>query len=270
VSVQSRLARAQSGPLLIRQPVLVWRARSWWAELVTILLGYALYEVVQGTAPARSRAPFTHAAELIRFERVLHVDVEPSVNHFANAHSWLAYTTGYYYDGLHYLVTPAVFAFLYLRRHEHYARWRSCLITSSVASLVVFWLWPLAPPRMAMPGIIDTIATRHILGTVEGKGSGTLVNNFAAMPSLHVGWALWCAAALVATISTRWRHLAWLYPAATTFVVLGTGNHYVLDAVGGLVVLGIGIAATTPSAWSQFRAISAPTKPSVRGSDRRA
>lgn len=226
----------------------VWRARSWWIEILTILLGYGLYEIVQGAAQSHSRAPFVHASELIRLERTLRIDIEPSVNRFVNAHDWLAFTTGYYYDGLHYLITPAVFAFLYVRRREHYARWRSCLISSSIASLVVFWLWPLAPPRMAMPGIVDIIATRHVLGTVEGTGSGTLVNNYAAMPSLHVGWALWCAAAIVATTSTPWRHLAWLYPAATTFVVLGTGNHYVLDAVGGLFVLGLGMVATTSPA----------------------
>ena len=249
-------ATARRSPVRQRStswPNLVWHTTSWWGELLTILLGYGLYELVQGLAQAHSRAPFSHATDLIRFEGSLHIDLEPAVNRFVNAHAWLAYLTGYYYDGLHYLITPAVFAFLWLRRREQYARWRSCLIASSLASLVVFWLWPLAPPRMAMPGIVDTIAARHVLGTVEGKGTSTLVNNFAAMPSVHVGWALWCAAALVATTTTRWRHVAWVYPAATTFVVLGTGNHYVLDAVGGLLVLGIGIAATATTSTARHQ-----------------
>jgi len=66
---------------------------------------------------------------------------------------------------------------------------------------------------------------------------------YAAMPSLHVAWAAWCAAALVTASRGRWRHLAWLYPAATAVVVLATANHFVLDAAAGLAVTGLGLLA---------------------------
>ena len=75
-------------------------------------------------------------------------------------------------------------------------------------------------------------------------GPSSLVNLYAAMPSLHVAWAAWCAAAVVIATRTRWRHLAWLYPAATTLVVLASANHFVLDAVAGLAITTLGLLAT--------------------------
>jgi hypothetical protein len=237
-----------------------WGPKAWWVEILTILIGYGLYEIIQGAAPAHRIPAFDHARQLIDFETWLHLDAEPSVNHFVNAHSVLAYTAGYYYDSLHYLITPTVLLFIWLRRHNAYGRWRSGLVAASIASLVVFWLWALAPPRMAQDGIIDTLVVRHIYGTVESDSSQTLVNNFAAMPSLHVGWALWCAAAIVSTTTWRLRHLAWIYPVLTTLVVLGTGNHYLLDAAGGLLVLGLGIALTSPASTPSDREVSGPRR----------
>jgi hypothetical protein len=244
----------------LRRSGVTWAPQAWWIEILTVLVGYGLYEIVQGAAPAHRSAAFANAHQLIRFETWLHIDAEPSLSHFVNAHTWLAYASGYYYDSLHYLITPSVLLFIWFRRHNAYARWRSAIIASSTASLVVFWLWALAPPRMAQHGIIDTLVTRHIYGTVESKGASTLVNNFAAMPSLHVGWALWCAAAIVSTTTWRFRYLAWLYPVLTTFVVLGTGNHYLLDAAGGLLVLGVGIGLTSPAASSSDRVVSRPMR----------
>ena len=241
-----------------RRQGVAWAPQAWWVEILTVLVGYGLYEIIQGAAPAHRTPAYQHAHQLIRFETWLHIDAEPSVNRFVNSYDWLASVAGYYYDSLHYLITPTVLLFIWFRRHNAYARWRSAIIAASIASLVVFWLWALAPPRMAQHGIIDTLVTRHIYGTVESKGASTLVNEFAAMPSLHVGWALWCAAAIVSTTNWRLRYLAWLYPVMTTLVVLGTGNHYLLDAAGGLLVLGIGIALTSPAASSADREVSTP------------
>jgi PAP2 superfamily protein len=82
------------------------------------------------------------------------------------------------------------------------------------------------------------------------------------MPSLHVAWAAWCAAALVAATRSRWRHLAWLYPAATTFVVLATANHFLADAATGLAVTALGLLAarvrTRPDAWTCSSSESSP------------
>jgi hypothetical protein len=145
-----------------------------------------------------------------------------------------------------------VLLFLWSCRPEQYARWRSALVGASIAALVVFYAYPVAPPRFVVPDITDTLVVHHIFGTVAQNGTPpTLINDTAAMPSLHVGWALWCAATIVGTTTPRWRHLAWLYPVATTLVVLGTGNHYLLDALGGSAVLAIGMVLTAAplSSW---------------------
>ena len=70
------------------------------------------------------------------------------------------------------------------------------------------------------------------------------MNLYAAMPSLHVAWAAWCAVAVITATRSRWRHLAWLYPWATVLVVLASANHFLLDAAGGLAVLGLGLLGT--------------------------
>jgi hypothetical protein len=230
---------------------LAWGRKAWWIEIITVVVGYGLYEIVQGAAPAHRVDAFANARHLLSWEHWLHLNPELPVNGFVNARPFLASLTGYYYDSLHYLITPSVLIWLWWRRPNVYGRWRSALVGASIASLVVFWAWPLAPPRLAQSGIVDTLVSRHIMGSVESHGASTLVNDFAAMPSLHVGWALWCATTVFATTGGRWRLFVWLYPLATTFVVIGTGNHYLFDAVGGMIVLAIGMLVTT--GWSPSR-----------------
>ena len=159
---------------------------------------------------------------------------EPYLNHFATIHPVLAEAAGYYYGLAHFLVTSLVLAWLYLRRPTEFAGLRSGLVLATAAANVVFWVWPAAPPRFSVPRMTDILVTRDILGAAHPHGATSLVNLYAAMPSLHVAWAAWCALAVIAASRSRWRHLAWLYPAATTLVVLASANHFVLDAAGGL------------------------------------
>src|SRR5262249_56339609 len=97
----------------------------------------------------------------------------------------------------------------------------------------------------SVPGMTDSLVTRDILGAAHPHGATSLVNLYAAMPSLYVAWAAWCATAIVTTTGTRWRHLAWLYPAATILVVLASANHFLLDTAGGLAVAGLGVLAAS-------------------------
>jgi hypothetical protein len=91
----------------------------------------------------------------------------------------------------------------------------------------------------------DILVTRDILGAADKHGATGLVNLYAAMPSLHVAWAAWCATAIVITTGTWWRHLAWLYPGATILVVLASANHFLLDTAGGIAVAGLGVLAAS-------------------------
>jgi uncharacterized membrane protein YbhN (UPF0104 family) len=245
--IRARAARAETalvpGPGRSRRVSLAWPRLPALVEVVIIVVGYAGYALVRLAVTADRHAAFAHAAELWRAERLTHLDIEPSLNHLAAAHLAFAEVAGYYYGLAHFIITPLVLAWLYLRRPAAFAPLRSALVLSTTAANLVFWTWPAAPPRFAVPGMTDVLDRYHILGAGDPHGPDSLVNLYAAMPSLHVAWAAWCAAAVV--IATRgWRrHLAWLYPAATTFMVLASANHFVLDVAAGLAVMALGLLA---------------------------
>ena len=232
------------GPGRNRRVSLAWPRLPAAAEVAIVAAGYAGYAVVRLAVWASRPAAIAHAAGLWRAERWLHVDIEPSLNHLAAARPVLAETAGYYYGLAHFIVTPLVLAWLWLRRPAAFGPLRSALVLATTAANLVFWTWPAAPPRFAVPGMTDVLVRYRILGAADAHGPDSLVNLYAAMPSLHVAWAAWCAAAIVAATRGRWRHLAWLYPAATTVVVLATANHFALDAAAGLAVTALGLLAT--------------------------
>jgi hypothetical protein len=214
------------------------------AEVAIVVVGYVGYALVRLAVRASRTAATAHAAWLWRTEQRLHLDIEPSLNHLAAAHRVLAETAGYYYGLLHFIATPLVLAWLYLLRPTAFPQLRSALVLSTTGANLVFWTWPVAPPRFSVPGITDVLVRYRILGAGNPRGPDSLVNLYAAMPSLHVAWAVWCAAAIVIATRSRWRHLAWLYPAATIFVVLASANHFLLDAAAGLAITILGMLAT--------------------------
>ncbi len=235
---------APSGPGLRRRRVgLAWSRLPAAVEVAIIAAGYAGYALVRLAVRASRPAAIAHAAGLWRAERWLHLDIEPSLNYLAAARPVLAETAGYYYGLAHFIITPLVLAWLWLRRPAAFGPLRSALVLATTAANVVFWTWPVAPPRFAVPGLTDVLVRYRILGAGDAHGPDSLVNLYAAMPSLHVAWAAWCAAALVAATRGRRRHLAWLYPAATTVVVLATANHFLADAAAGLAVTALGLLA---------------------------
>jgi uncharacterized membrane protein YbhN (UPF0104 family) len=236
------------GPGRNRRVSLAWPRLPAAAEVAIVAAGYAGYALVRLAVRASRPAAIAHAAGLWRAERWLHAGIEPSLNQLAAARPVLAETAGYYYGLAHFIVTPLVLAWLWLRRPGSFGPLRSALVLATTAANVVFWTWPVAPPRFAVPGLADVLARYRILGAGSPHGPERLVNLYAAMPSLHVAWAAWCAVAIVAATRGRWRHLAWLYPAATTLDVLATANHFVLDAVAGLAVTALGLLAARATA----------------------
>ena len=255
-------ARPATATAPARRAGLAWPRLPAVAELATIGAGYLGYALVRLAIHADRQAAFAHAAQLWQAERRMHLRIEPWLNGLAAARPALAEAAGYYYGLLHFLVTPLVLAWLYWRRPAASGRLRSALVLATAAANVAFWAWPTAPPRFSVPGMTDILVTHDILGAADPHGATSLVNLYAAMPSLHVAWAAWCAAAIVITTSSRWRHLAWLYPAATTFVVLASANHFVLDVAGGLAVAGLGILATSRPSRLLARLLA---RPAARG-----
>jgi PAP2 superfamily len=216
---------------------LTWPRQRFLVEAVTVLGGYVLYEFVRAWAPANPIPAFNHATRIIDLERFAHINIELPINRVVSAHALLGSFSDYWYVSLHFLVTPIVLLWLWMWRPSVFPRLRSTLVIMSVVSLVVFWLFPVAPPRFVVPQMTDTLVQRGVVESGPAHGISGFVDIYAAVPSLHVAWAAWCALAVVCSWSSRWRHLAWLYPATTTFVVLGTANHYVVDALAGLALL---------------------------------
>jgi hypothetical protein len=211
----------------------------WWREALAVGAGYLLYQVVQIAVAGSKRSAVSRAEWLWGVERHFHLDPEGLLNRVVSAHHWLALMAGLYYGILHFAVTPAILVWVRFRRRSVYEPLRNILVVSSVLALVVYWVWPLAPPRLAVPGIVDTLKVNNILSAGSPTGPASLANQYAAMPSLHVAWAVWVALALLAAWPvSRWRVAAWAYPVVTTLVVLGTGNHFLMDAVAGLVLVG--------------------------------
>lgn len=216
---------------------LSWRRLPAHVEVVSIAIGYALHAITRVLAPHRVVVSFSHADEVRSLEQAFGLFHELRINEFITAHAGSA--------SCRRITTRACTSSS--RRSSWlgcgvdaraYAPLRSALVISTVLALVVYATWPLAPPRFAVPGAVDTVLD-HPVAWASGHGVEGFINDLAAMPSRHVGWAVWCAVALVTSLRTRWRHLAWRYPVATTFVVVATANHYLLDAVAGALVVGL-------------------------------
>ncbi|MCA1219814.1 phosphatase PAP2 family protein [Streptomyces sp. 8L] len=233
----------------------------WWIEILLLLVVYAAYSagrlLVRGDIPGAVH----HGLAILRIEQHLRIDPEHLLNRVFTRTAVLGVPADFVYASLHYVVTPAVLLWLYRRRPGHYRRARTWLMLSTMIGLIGFTLVPTAPPRLlgSTTGFVDTMARYSSYGWWGGqasapRGLGSITNQYAAMPSLHVGWALWCGVML-------WRHartplVRWLgaaYPVVITLVVIGTANHYLLDAVAGVTVMAVGALLTDPLRTAVWR-----------------
>ena len=216
------------------------RTPRWWEEVLFIGLSYALYSTIRNAAPSHATAAFRRAREILRAERWLHIDVEHSANRLVAASHPLAYLSSYWYALLHFVVTIGVLVWVYLRHPLRYRPIRTVLYLTNILALGGFWFYALAPPRL-LPGFIDTVDLYPTAwGSWDTAGVAQLSNQLAAMPSLHIGWSTWCGLVVFHLARHRTVRVAALaYPLVTLFVIVGTANHFVLDALGGLLVLGV-------------------------------
>jgi PAP2 superfamily/Glycosyltransferase family 87 len=212
-------------------------------ELLLIRVGYWAYSFIRGAVPDGRTVPERHGRQVIGLERTLHIDIEHWVNHRVAQVTWLRHSLTFYYETFHFLVPLALLGVLYARRPAAFRTARTWLSLATLLGLVGFWVYPLAPPRL-MPGegFIDTAHPHQDLAHPNFGALTKLSNQYAAMPSLHVGWSLWCALIFAILAPRMWmKALGFLYPLLTTFVIVGSANHYVLDAVGGVVVVTLGL-----------------------------
>ncbi|HEY5390425.1 MAG TPA: phosphatase PAP2 family protein, partial [Solirubrobacteraceae bacterium] len=213
-----------------------------------------LYDVINNAAPLRLALARRNAVGLLSLERTLGLDFERTLNHWLAGHMTLGSIASYYYFFTHGMVTIVVLVLLWWRNAPLYRRLRTRLVIVNLIAFVVFWRYPLAPPRM-FPGrgFVDVIGNSHSLVSWSSTALVDDADQLAAMPSLHIAWALWSAIGLWQLFRRRWiAGLAALYPLTTAFVVLSTGNHYVLDVVAGAATLCLAFALQ--SAFDRLRA----------------
>lgn len=245
----------------------------WWKEIAVIAVFYAVYSVVRdlrGTRPVSVAQAFHNAQRVIGLERRLDLFHEAAIQHTFLGDRLVVRLLDDWYGSTHFIATAGVLALLFFGRSGVYRLWRNTLAVATALALVGFAFFPLMPPRL-LPSHYGFTDTLRVVGGLWNFDSGPmshLSDQYAAMPSLHFAWALWCGIVLF-SISRRWwtKVLALAYPAVTLVCVIVTANHYFTDtaAGAGIVVVGYAAARGADRWWSRRRPPAVPTEASDAG-----
>jgi len=237
------------------------RPLRWWKEVAAATVFYIVYSFIrnmQGSASVSDNLAMRNARRIIDLEELMGLYHERSIQEAFLDADLLMSIWNLFYGTFHFVVTIGVLVFLFLKFPSRYRRWRTILAATTGLALVGFILYPLMPPRLMPPsyGYVDSLKVYGSLWSFDSGAMNKISNQFAAMPSLHFAWSLWCACALVPALKRTWtKALAVLYPVLTLFAIVITGNHFVLDAAGGALVLvgGMAISATVPDVMARVR-----------------
>lgn len=224
------------------QPTAISRPR-WWGELLAGLAIFAVYLLIEAKPlPSREARALDSGDAILRFERAVHLDFELPMNHWLAGQRWLRTFANYEYAITYIASALILLAWVYTRHPGQYRRVRNSFVWVNLLALACFWLFPVAPPRMlAGTGFVDTVRLGHTWGS-WGSPMVENANQLAAMPSLHVGWALWVSVVLARISGGRLvQGVSALHVLVTLAVILATGNHYWLDAAGAVVIVGAGV-----------------------------
>ena len=234
--------RSFSGLLPTR--MLRWRRPVWWQEIAIIAFGYWIYTLGRNAIPDQTSIAFRHGRSIQHLQDILRLNWELSINHFVARTEWLAQVLDYYYATLHFIVTIGVMVWLFARRSHVYRGARTVLVATTMFGLLGFYLYPTAPPRLLPEySYVDTLLKFHTWGSLADPDIAQHSNQYAAMPSLHIAWAMWSGIAIFVCARRWWvRALGLAYPFGTLFVIVGTANHFILDAVGGAAIMALGFA----------------------------
>lgn len=226
----------------------------WWTQVGLIVFGLWIYDAIANLSPLRRAEGLANGLSILRLEQRLHINPELVLNEVLIAHQGIGRVLADYYNLAHFVVTLAILGWVYWKHPSHFRMLRNALIVMNAIGLVVYWLYPVAPPRM-MPalGYVDIGIVTHSFGSAtQNSALAAHANEFAAMPSLHVAWALWCVFA-VWTIWRSWlaRGLVVFHIVSTCLVIMATANHFFLDIVAGAATGVVGIVAA--EAWQARR-----------------
>jgi hypothetical protein len=232
VTAASPLDRARALPTWLRGLL----------EFLLILTLWVLYSLARLLADTDVPSALGRARDLLHLEGVMGIQWEVPLNRLFVDHDSIGLLASYWYATMHYVVTGAVLVWLWRKGADRYGPARRALVIGTLIGLAVYISMPTAPPRF-LGGYTDVLQLHSADGwwgadASAPRGMGGLTNELAAFPSLHAGWALWVALSLQVYAARKWvRVLGWLYAVGTVLVIIGTGNHWVIDAVVGWLVI---------------------------------
>ncbi|GIF73868.1 bifunctional phosphatase PAP2/O-acyltransferase family protein [Asanoa siamensis] len=208
-------------------------------ELVLVAAVVVLYVAIsRGGGMSRDSIALAHGRDLLGLERFLHIDVEPALNAWLAPRGTLSVLANYEYAFGYVTTSFGLLIILYLTRSTWYRWARSSFLLINLIGISIFAIYPATPPRL-LPGegFVDTVTAGKTFGS-WGSPLTADANHLAAMPSLHVGWALWFSIVVSSIFAGKWwvKAICGLYVCLTTTVIMATANHYILDAVGGALV----------------------------------
>jgi hypothetical protein len=248
----------------------------WWKEVLILAAFYLLYTSTRNRFGSARLAidgvpeqAFHNAERLIRWEQSIGLYHEQTVQSwFLDSRPFIQFWNTYY-GTAHFFATIAVMVVLFVRRPAIYPLWRNTLAAMTALAIIGYSLFPVMPPRLLDApcptpesvvshyggacidsdlrgddntfGFVDTLVEYGGPWSFDSEALQSISNQYAAMPSLHIGWALWCSLALLPLARRWWQRVALaLYPLATLFCIIVTGNHFWLDGIGGVIALTIG------------------------------
>ena len=212
-------------------------------EIALVALGFLFYFLVRGAVADRTADALSNARWIVDLQASLGVWVEPRLQTWVLERELLVRAMNFVYFWLDFPLIVGVGLLLFWKRRNCYTLLRDSLLISGGIALIVYWAYPVAPPRFLTEwGFVDTLEQFSNL-SYQAQSLQPFVNPFAAVPSLHVGWAALLAVAVFGATKNLTARLA----SITTFVlqsvaVVATANHYLFDGVVGLIVCGVAFA----------------------------
>ena len=221
-------------------------------------LAYVAYRIARGFAEGHASAAFAHARDLISLERGMHVFVEPSIQAWASGSHFIVLAASWLYVNAQGPVTIAALLYLYMRHNSSFYFVRNMFMIAMAIALVGYVVFPTAPPRFLPEwGFVDTVSDVTPVSVSHTSSSMTaLFNPYAAVPSMHVAFALMIGWPLARLVRSRAAAVMWvLYPFVMTFVIVVTANHFLVDALLGAMTAGLSayaagwLARARPAVW---------------------
>jgi hypothetical protein len=237
-----------------------WLPQGWMDALRQLVLfagAYYFYRLVRGAVDGQVTIAFQNARDIVDAERALGLFFEPALQDWALSNQWIVDAANWCYINSHFLVTTTFLIWLYLARNETYYYVRNMFMVAMGLALLLYVAYPTAPPRF-MPewGFADTVT--DAVGYANANNANLLYNPYAAVPSMHVAFALMVGIPAFKIVRHTALKAAWAaYPVLVTFVVLVTANHWWIDAALGVAVAAVAAVAASaafgrarPEAWA--------------------